>query len=142
MVRGIQLYAEDYVTKPFEPRELTARIERVLRRIGDFAYALAPVMQVDAHLSVDFAHQLAIVRGQPVSMTPVETKILYILMRNAGRVVATDFLLRRLWPFEDVFEDALRVHIHRLRQKIEPDPSHASYIITHRGAGYEFPAVT
>jgi DNA-binding response OmpR family regulator len=139
VIQGIRLYAEDYVTKPFNPRELVARIERVLRRIGDFAYALGPVTQVDDHLAVDFAHQQAFVRGQPVPITPVETKILYILMRNAGRVVTTDFLLRRLWPFDDVFEDALRVHIHRLRRKIEPNPTCANYILTQRGAGYSFP---
>jgi DNA-binding response OmpR family regulator len=139
VVRGIRQYAEDYVTKPFNPRELAARVERVLRRIGDFAYTLGPVTHVDDHLAVDFARQQAFVRGAAVAITPVETKILYILMRNAGRVVATDFLLRRLWPFDDVFEDTLRVHIHRLRQKIEPNPARANYILTERGAGYSFP---
>ena len=139
VIKGIHLYAEDYLTKPFNPRELVARIGRVLRRIGDFAYALGPVTQVDDHLSVDFAHQQAFVRGLPVTITPVETKILYILMRNAGRVVTTDFLLRRLWPFDDVFEDALRVHIHRLRRKIEPNRIDANYILTQRGVGYSFP---
>lgn len=142
VVRGIRQYAEDYVTKPYQPRELAARVERVLRRIGDFAYTLGPVTHVDDHLAVDFAHQQAFVGGQPVAITPVETKILYILMRNAGRVVGTDFLLRRLWPFDDVFEDTLRVHIHRLRQKIEPIPGRANYILTERGTGYRFPLVS
>ena len=140
VIRGIQLFAEDYMTKPFSPRELVARVRRVLRRIGDFAYALDPVMQVDGRLAVDFAHQQAVVDGQPVVLTPTETKLFYILMRNAGRTVTTDFLLRRLWPLDDVFEDVLRVHVHRLRQKIEPVPGRPRYVVTERGLGYRFVA--
>ncbi len=142
IIRGIRSYAEDYITKPFDPQELLARVERVLRRIGNFAYALQPVVRVDDHLAVNFVRQQAYVRGTPVAMTPLETKLLYILMRNAGQVVTTDFLLRRLWPHEEVYEDALRVHIHRLRQKIEPDPARANYIITQRGVGYLFPSAS
>ena len=140
IIQGIELFAEDYVTKPFSPRELVARVQRVLRRIGGFAYTLAPVMQVDDRLAVDLAHRRAIVDGRPVDLTPTETKLLYILMRNAGRTVTTDFLLRRLWPLEEVFEDALRVHVHRLRQKIEPIPRQPRYIVTERGLGYRFAA--
>ena len=140
VVEGIERYAEDYIVKPFSPRELLARVQRVLRRIGDFAYTLDPVTQVDDRLSVDIAHQQAHVAGQVVDLTPTETKLLYILMRNAGRVVTTDFLLRRLWPLEQVFEDTLRVHVHRLRQKIEVEPSHPCYIVTERGLGYRFGA--
>jgi DNA-binding response OmpR family regulator len=140
VIQGIDRFAEDYITKPFSPRELLARVQRVLRRIGDFAYTLAPVIQVDDRLAVDFAHQQATVNDQPVSLTPTETKILYILMRNAGRTVTTDFLLRRLWPLEEVFEDTLRVHVHRLRQKIEANPSQPRYIVTERSLGYRFAA--
>jgi DNA-binding response OmpR family regulator len=140
VIQGIDRFAEDYITKPFSPRELLARVQRVLRRIGDFAYTLAPVIQVDDRLAVDFAHQQATVDDQPVSLTPTETKILYILMRNAGRTVTTDFLLRRLWPLEEVFEDTLRVHVHRLRQKIEANPSQPRYIVTERSLGYRFAA--
>ena len=140
VIRGIEHFAEDYITKPFSPRELVARVQRVLRRIGDFAYALDPVTRVDDHLAVDLAHQRALVDGQPVDLTPTETKILYILMRNAGRTVTIDFLLRRLWPLEDVFEDALRVHVHRLRQKTEAVPGQPRYIVTERGLGYRFAA--
>jgi len=139
VIRGIEHFAEDYITKPFSPRELVARVQRVLRRIGDFAYTLDPVTRVDDRLAVDFAHQQAIVDGQPVPLTPTETKLLYILIRNAGRTVTTDFLLRRLWPLEEVFEDTLRVHVHRLRRKIEPTPAQPCYIVTERGIGYSFP---
>jgi DNA-binding response OmpR family regulator len=141
VIQGIRYFAEDYIIKPFSPRELVARVERVLRRIGDFAYALNPVTRVDDRLAVNFAHQQAIVGGQPVDLTPTETKILYILMRNARQPVTIDFLLRRLWPLEGVFEDALRVHVHRLRKKIEASPSRPQYIITERGVGYRFAAV-
>jgi DNA-binding response OmpR family regulator len=140
VIQGIEHYAEDYVTKPFSPRELVARVQRVLRRIGDFAYALDAVTRVDDHLAVDFAHQQAIVDGDAVSLTPTETKLLFILMRNAGRTVTTDFLLRRLWPLEEVYEDVLRVHVHRLRQKIEPVSSQPRYLVTERGLGYRFAA--
>jgi DNA-binding response OmpR family regulator len=140
VIRGIEHYAEDYVTKPFSPRELIARVRRVLRRIGDFAYTLEPVIRVDDHLAVDFARQQATVDGQPVPLSPTETKLLYLLMRSAGRPVTSDFILRRLWPLEEVFEDALRVHVYRLRHKIEPIPSRPQYIVTERGLGYQFVA--
>ncbi len=142
VVQAIERFAEDYIRKPFNPREMVARVERVFRRIGDFAYALQPVVQVDDRLSIDFAHQRALTAGREVALTSTETKLLYVLLRSAGRVVATDFLLRRLWPSDEVFEDTLRVHVHRLRSKIEPEPSRPRYVVTERGAGYRFPAAT
>jgi DNA-binding response OmpR family regulator len=80
------------------------------------------------------------VDNQPVALTPMETKLLYILMSRAGATVTNDFLVRRLWPQEDVFEDALRVHVSNLRRKIEPDPSRPRYIVTERYKGYTFAA--
>ena len=74
-----------------------------------------------------------------VALTATETKLLYVLMRSAGRVVGTDFLLRRLWPSDEVFEDTLRVHVHRLRAKIEAAPGRPRYVLTERGSGYLFP---
>lgn len=141
VVDAIERFAEDYVRKPFKPRELVARVERVCRRIGDFAYTLQPVIQVDQHLAVDFAHQRIMVDGRAVQLTATESKLLYVLMRQAGKPVATDFLLRRLWPSEEVFEDTLRVHVHRLRGKIEPTPGQPRYLVTERGTGYCFPRV-
>jgi DNA-binding response OmpR family regulator len=142
VVRAIESFAEDYIRKPFNVREMVARVERVCRRIGNFGYTLQPVIQVDDRLGVDFAHQKAKVEGRDVTLTATETKLLYVLMRNAGRVVATDFLLRRLWPGDEVFEDTLRVHVHRLRSKIEPVPSRPRYVLTERGVGYRFPVLS
>ena len=73
-----------------------------------------------------------------VSLTPTENKLLYILVRNAGRIVTTDFLLNRIWPMQDAQEDRLHVHIHRLRRKIEADHNEPTYIIAERGTGYRF----
>lgn len=138
IINTIDQFAEDYITKPFNLGELVARVRRVLRRIGDFAYALTPFTQVDSRLQVDFSNQKLVVEGQEQKLTPTETKLLYILMRNAGRTVTTDFILRRLWPLETVYEDRLRVYVHRLRQKIELEPSSPQYIISQRGVGYTF----
>ncbi len=140
IVGSISRYAEDYVTKPFSPRELLARVQRVLRRIGDYSYTWDVETRVDDFLLVDIPHQRAIAGGQVVALTPTEAKLLYLLMRNAGHTVTTDFLLRRLWPMEEVFEDTLRVHVHRLRHKIEPVPARPRYVLTERGSGYSFPA--
>ena len=143
VVEGLEKHAEDYIIKPFVPGELVARVNRVLRRIGDFAYTLEPTTKVDERLSVDFPGRQAIVEGKEVSLTPTETKLLYILMRNAGRTVTTDFILRRLWPLEPAFEDRLHVHMHRLRRKIEDkkDKSRPRYINSERGLGYTFLAI-
>jgi DNA-binding response OmpR family regulator len=137
-IQAIELFAEDYVTKPFSPRELVARVRRVLRRIGDFAYSLEPLTQVDERLAVDFVGQRALVDGRSVDLSPTEAKILYLLMRSAGRTVSSGYLLRRVWPLEEVFEDALRVNVHRLRKKIGASPAGLPYIITERGVGYGF----
>ena len=138
VIRSIEELAEDYVRKPFNPRELSARVKRVLRRIGDFAFAAAPVTRIDPALAIDFARQTAIVADRTVTLTPTESKLLHILTRSARKTVRTDFLLRRVWPMEEVYEDTLRVHIHRLRQKIEPTPAEPKYLITQRGIGYSF----
>lgn len=138
-VSGLDWYAEDYITKPFSPRELVARVNRVLRRMGDFSYALTPEIPIDEDLSICFASHTAIVRGREVKLSPKESKLLFILVKNAGRVVSNDFLLSRLWhPANEVDEYTLRVHIHRLRKKLEADPRNPRYILTERGIGYRF----
>ena len=140
IVNSIEEFAEDYMVKPFSPSELAARVRRVLRRMGTFGYTLDPITQVDDYLQVDYANRQAFVGGEPVSLTPIETKLLYVLMRNAGKVVTTEFLIRRIWPLEEAYEDRLHVHVHRLRRKVEKSPSSPYYIVSERGVGYRFPA--
>ena len=139
-VEAIEEVAEDYVTKPFNPEELAARVKRLLRRIGDLGYADAPVAEIDERLQIDFAHQRAIIEGDSIDLTPTEAKLLHILTRSAPRTVTTDYLLGRLWPDKEVYEETLRVHVHRLRHKLEPNPSSPSYVKTERGLGYKFEA--
>lgn len=138
IIEGLEEYAEDYIIKPFNPSELVARVNRVLRRMGDYTYTLDAVTKIDDRLKINFPNREAIIDGQSISLTPTESKLLFILVRNAGRIVTTDFLLNRIWPLQDAQEDRLHVHIHRLRRKIELDPNEPSYIIAERGTGYRF----
>jgi DNA-binding response OmpR family regulator len=140
VLEGLEEHAEDYIVKPFSSGELVARINRILQRMGQWGFASTPQAFVDDVLQVDFPNRKVIVNGNPVSLTPTEIKLLYILMRNTGSVVQTDYILRRLWPGEPAFEDRLHVHLHRLRRKLESEqkePLH-EYITSERGKGYSF----
>jgi DNA-binding response OmpR family regulator len=140
IIEAIDEFAEDYVVKPFSPGELIARVRRVLRRIGDFGYTEGPIVHIDERLQIDFPNRLVTVDGKQKTLTPIESKLLYILLKNVGRIVTTDFLLRRLWPMETAYEDRLRVHVHRLRKKIEKKGE--PYIASERGQGYRFIQIT
>jgi DNA-binding response OmpR family regulator len=138
VVTGLKKYAEDFITKPFELRELEARVQVVLARMPSLDYASEPIIHVDEHLSVDFAHNRIILAGKAATLTPTESILLHVLLRNAGRVVENRMLIARVWPSEEVYEDTLRVHMHRLRRKLESDSHHPHYIRTERGVGYMF----
>lgn len=140
IVEAIDRYAEDYMNKPVKSGELLARVRRVLRSIGNFAYPLTQFVQVDDNLSVNFATLTAVVRDKHISLTPTEAKLLYILMRQKGKTVSTDFMLRRLWPADNDFadEDRLRVYVHRLRNKIEGKKGGRRYVVSKRRKGYAF----
>jgi len=138
LVNSIEQYAEDYMTKPFVTREFLARVDRLLRRVHSFDYAMEPSIQIDDHLQVSLGRKTVTVDGQENSLTPTEAKLLHVFLNNRDRIVPLEFLLNRLWPHEEVFEDRLRVHVHRLRRKIDNGSRDRTHIVTERGLGYRF----
>jgi DNA-binding response OmpR family regulator len=138
-VRGLQLGADDYVTKPFSQRELLSRIQAVLRRSEMPPLAPKTQIVVDGDLAIDFARNEVAVRGRQVSLTPTEHRLLYHLVSNPGRVLTYETLLAKVWGYE-YREEAhyVRLYVNYLRQKIEPDPAHPKYVLTERGLGYRF----
>jgi DNA-binding response OmpR family regulator len=138
-VKGLELGADDYVTKPFNHLELLARIKAVLRRLDmPPPKSRAPSFR-SGDLEMDFAAQEVRVKSQPVRMTPTEYKLLYHLVRNAGRTLPHGTLLAKVWGREYLDEvDYLRVYVRRLRDKLGDDPEKPRYIRTERGLGYRF----
>jgi two-component system, OmpR family, KDP operon response regulator KdpE len=138
-VKGLELGADDYVTKPFNHLELMARVRAVLRRHDMPAPATRAPSFRSGELEVDFARQEVRLRGEPVDLTPTEYKLLYHLVRNAGHVLQHGTLLAKVWGREYVDEtDYVRVYIRRLRDKLGDDPEHPRYIQTERRLGYRF----
>ncbi|MCA9875981.1 MAG: response regulator transcription factor [Anaerolineales bacterium] len=138
IIQAIDRCAEDYLTKPFQPGELIARARRIIRSIGHFAFPLEAMIHVDERLAIDLAGCQVIVDGRPEALTPTETKLLYILLRSAGKPVNSNYLLRRLWPHDVDHDDRLRVYVYRLRNKLEINPAKPHYIRSQRGVGYVF----
>ncbi len=138
-IMGLELGADDYITKPFSPRELASRIKAVLRRTQMAAPVEKTAITIDEDLTVDFQRREVIVRGEQVKLRPTEYRLLYHLINNAGWVMTHEMLLSKVWGYE-YREDShlLRLYITYLRQKIEPDPSNPKYILTERGVGYRF----
>ncbi len=135
-VLGLSLGADDYVVKPFSPRELVARVEAILRRSRGSAPPSGPVLTV-GELALDADKQRVSLAGRPVTLTSLEYRILLALMRSPGRIFSRDELLGYCYPDgETVVDRVVDVHIGKLRQKIENDPSRPEYILTHRGFGY------
>jgi DNA-binding response OmpR family regulator len=138
IIDGLRQFADDFVTKPFDIRELLIRVQRILSRVRSFDYLNYPITRVDERLSIDFGNGWLLIDGEPVTLTPIEANLLYILIQNAGSVVTSEALIARVWPAETVFEETLRVHMHRLRRKVELDFRAPRYIQTERGVGYCF----
>jgi two-component system KDP operon response regulator KdpE len=138
-IRGLELGADDYVTKPFSPRELASRIHAVLRRAEMPSPVTKEIIKVDDYLQIDFRRREVIVGGERVGLRPTEYRLLYHLVNNAGWVMTHEMLLSKVWGYEYREEAGLlRLYITYLRKKIEPDPSNPRYIFTERGVGYRF----
>lgn len=137
-VVGLELGADDYVTKPFSSRELVARIRAVLRRRGPEQAAASESTLAAGDIVMDVDRHVVTVASQPVKLPLKEFELLEVLMRNAGRVLTRGQLIDRVWGSDYVGDTkTLDVHVKRLRSKIEPNPAEPSVLVTVRGLGYK-----
>ena len=139
-IKGLDLGADDYVTKPFSARELVSRINAVLRRVEMSSPAERSTrIQIDERLIVDFDRREVLVNDEPVKLRPTEYRLLHYFVQNPGRVLTHEQLLSKVWGPEYVDDNQLlRLYVTYLRQKIELDPSKPHYIFNERGVGYRF----
>ena len=139
-VHGLELGADDYITKPFSPRELVSRVRAVLRRTEALSgMGSRDLIEVDDRLKIDFGRREVWVDGKLVKLRPTEYRLLYHLVQNAGWVMTYDQLLSKVWGYEYRDEPHyVRLYINYLRQKLEKDPANPKYILTERGVGYRF----
>jgi DNA-binding response OmpR family regulator len=136
-VRAIELYADDYVTKPFSYAELSARIGRIVKR----AWPAGPPQsreRVDDHLTIDFAGQAVELDGEVRRLSPTELRLLHLLYANAGRILPNELILDRVWPDAEGEMSYLWEYVRRLREKLGDDPAAPRYIESERGIGYRF----
>jgi DNA-binding response OmpR family regulator len=139
-VHGLELGADDYITKPFSPRELVSRVRAVLRRTQALSgMGSRDLIEVDDRLKIDFGRREVWLEGKLVKLRPTEYRLLYHLVQNAGWVMTYDQLLSKVWGYEYRDEPHyVRLYINYLRQKLEKDPADPKYILTERGVGYRF----
>jgi two-component system KDP operon response regulator KdpE len=138
-VHGLELGADDYITKPFSPRELVSRVRAVLRRTEMTGASTHGLIEVDNRLNIDFDRHEVWVEDSLVKLRPTEYRLLYHLVQNAGWVLTHDQILTKVWGYEYRDEPHyVRLYINYLRQKIEKDPANPKYILTERGVGYRF----
>ena len=139
IVKGLELGADDYITKPFGVRELVSRVKAVLRRVQSTTEHGQAILRIDDRLSIDFNNHEVIVEGKPVKLRPTEYRLLYHLIENVGWTVPHEQLLAKVWGYEYRDETHyVRLYINYLREKIEKDPANPKYILTERGIGYRF----
>jgi two-component system, OmpR family, response regulator RegX3 len=137
-VVGLEIGADDYITKPYSSRELLARVRAVLRRGGEGPEIASPVLEVGP-VRMDIERHVVSVNSEVVQLPLKEFELLEVLLRNAGRVLTRGLLIDRVWGADYVGDTkTLDVHIKRLRSKIEPDPADPKYLLTVRGLGYKF----
>jgi two-component system alkaline phosphatase synthesis response regulator PhoP len=139
-VIGLSVGADDYLTKPFSPRELVARIKAALRRCGQPGQRAGEGQVLTfRHLRIDVAARQVWKEDQPVELTAIEFDLLHALAEHRGRVLSREQLLERVWGHDFFGEErVVDVHLGHVRKKIEPDPAHPALIVTVRGVGYRF----
>ena len=136
---GLDFGADDYVTKPFSPKELAARVRAVLRRLPEDALQRGPIEMTHGELRINFLKHEVYLANKPVRLTPVEFRLLGVLIKESGRTFSRAQLVDRVYGFDfDGFDRTVDVHIRNLRRKLEPDPDNPKYIRTIYGAGYTF----
>ena len=137
-ILGLELGADDYMTKPFSPREVIARAKAVLRRTTGEEVSSVKNLKV-GDVAIDFAAHEVCVRGAKLDLTSTEFELLAFFMKNVGRTFSRDQLLTSVWGYtSSAYEHTVNTHINRLRAKLEPDPSDPTYIHTVWGVGYKF----
>jgi DNA-binding response OmpR family regulator len=138
-VVGLELGADDYITKPFNTRELVARVRAVLRLARSRAKMEEPDRLRIGRLEIDLTGRTVAVGGQPVDLTPKEFDLLVLLASHPGRVFGRETLLEKVWGYDYLGDSrTVDVHVQRLRRKLEEDPHHPRYLLTMRSIGYKF----